>query len=455
MTNQDFSENMKLLRKNLSHMRELYGMQEPKLNWQQIGIKYPFALCKQLTRKGIGWLMKLYIHQQVEFNAAAVGAVEHMEKMLSSIPEIIENQDSKNPMNNNGARIIQVVQSVHYGDAVSNEILTLYQSLKSRGIETEIYAFETHGNVTDVKHIHSITGLGKNDIVIYHFAFLDSLAGIIRKLNCIKVLRYHNVTPPQFFEKFKNNETMQGARRGLKQIKEMRSEFDYVMADSEFNKNDLLHMGYRCPIYVVPILMCFEDYMKKPSANIINKYSDGMKNILFVGRIVPNKKIEDVISAYDYYHKKKDSHTRLILVGSYHENDNYYTYLQEHVKMLGAQNVTFTGHITFEEILGYYHVADAFLCMSEHEGFCVPIVEAMFFKIPIVAYAGTAVPDTLGSCGMLLKTKKTAEAAEALDIVLNDKNYIETLKLRETEHIKDFGRKTIEAKIFDILQVQN
>lgn len=83
---------------------------------------------------------------------------------------------------------------------------------------------------------------------------------------------------------------MQGASLGLKQIKEMRNDFNYVMADSEFNKSDLLDMGYGCPVYVVPILICFEDYMKKPSEKIINSYSDGVKNILFVGRIVPNKK---------------------------------------------------------------------------------------------------------------------------------------------------------------------
>ncbi len=451
---QDFKENMKLLQKSLSRMKELCSIKEQKLSWRQTGIKYPFAWFKQLARKVFRWLMKLYIHQQTEFNTAAVGAVGHIENMISKMSEMVENNGSTIMPKKDALKIVQIVQSVQHGDAVSNEILTLYESLKNKGIPTEIYAFEMNGNDIHggIKHISSISKLNKNDIVIYHFAFLDSLSEIIQKLNCIKVLRYHNVTPPRFFEKFNNTETMQGASLGLKQIKEMRNDFNYVMADSEFNKSDLLDMGYGCPVYVVPILICFEDYMKKPSEKIINSYSDGVKNILFVGRIVPNKKIEDVISAYDYYQKKVDAKTRLFIVGSYNEKDSYFTYLREHIKTLKAQNVIFTGHVTFEEILGYYHVADAFLCMSEHEGFCVPIVEAMFFKIPIVAYASTAVPDTMGKCGILLKTKKTEEAAEGLKIVLNDRKQIETIKLRETEHIMDFGRKTVEAKIFEILQ---
>lgn len=452
--NKNIRENMKLLQNSLRRMNELCKVEEPKLNWRQTGIKYPFALFKQSVRKIFVWLMKLYIHEQSEFNVAAVRAVGYMEKILSDMPEIIDGKSSKSLSDINAFRIVQIVHSVHYGDAVSNEIFTLYEAFKNKGIATEIYAFEVNGNKMNdvVRHISSIPKFSKNDIVIYHFAFLDSLAEIIQKINCVKVLRYHNVTPPHFFEKF-NKETMQGASLGLKQIKEMKHNFDYVMADSEFNKKDLLDMGYECPIYVVPILMNFEDYMKKPSEQIINSYSDGVKNILFVGRIAPNKKIEDVISAYDYYHKNIDANTRLFIVGSYNEKDYYYIYLQEHIKALKAQDITFTGHITFEEILGYYHVADAFLCMSEHEGFCVPIVEAMFFKIPIVAYASTAVPDTMGRCGVLLKTKKEAEAAEGLKIVLNDKRQIETIKLREIEHIKDFGCKTVEAKIFEILQI--
>lgn len=445
-----------MLQADFCHMQELCSIRELKLNWQQAGAKYPFIMVKQFFRRVIRWFMNPYFLQQEEFNAAAAATIGDMKKIQDYILMMLENEDKQVLVKTNVPRIVQIVQNLHYGDAVGNEVMSLKEALKAKGIVTEIYTFGIFGNIPDgmADNISNLPELRENDIVIYHFAFEDSLAQVIQKLKCIKVLRYHNVTPPEFFEKF-NEETMQGARRGLRQIKEMRNEFNYVMADSEFNKNDLLKMGYQCPIYVVPILIRFEDYMKKPSERVINQYSDGVKNILFVGRISPNKKIEDVISVYDYYHKNMDSNTRLIIVGAFNEKDKYYAYLQKQIKMLQAKNVIFTGHIMFDEILGYYHVADAFLCMSEHEGFCVPLVEAMYFNVPIVAYASTAVPETMDGCGLLLEKKEIAAAAEGLRIILNDKSQIEAVKLREEERIKEFNPETVEEKIIELLQLDS
>ena len=127
-------------------MKELCSIKEQKLSWRQTGIKYPFVWFKQLARKVFRWLMKLYIHQQTEFNTAAVGAVGHIENMISKMSEMVENNGGKIMPKKDALKIVQIVQSVHYGDAVSNEILTLYESLKNKGIPTEIYAFEMNGN---------------------------------------------------------------------------------------------------------------------------------------------------------------------------------------------------------------------------------------------------------------------------------------------------------------------
>src|SRR5690606_3919553 len=147
---------------------------------------------------------------------------------------------------------------------------------------------------------------------------------------------------------------------------------------------------------------------------------DGYTNLLFVGRIAPNKKQDDIIKIFYYYKKFINPESRLILVGSYIGMERYYSELIKLVNDLDLQDVFFTGHIPFESILAYYQISHLFLCMSEHEGFCVPIVEAMLFDLPIIAYRSSAVPATLGNAGFVVSEKNYKAIAELIHIVLND-----------------------------------
>jgi glycosyltransferase involved in cell wall biosynthesis len=142
--------------------------------------------------------------------------------------------------------------------------------------------------------------------------------------------------------------------------------------------------------------------------------------VAFVGRIVPNKKFEDIIAAFTLYQRNYDQDAKLFLVGNYGKDDVYYRRLRDYVQELGVKNVFFTGHISFAEILAYYRIADVFVCMSEHEGFCVPIVESMLFKTPIIAFDAGAVADTLGGGGILLKEKDPLLTAGLIDRVVRD-----------------------------------
>ena len=143
-------------------------------------------------------------------------------------------------------------------------------------------------------------------------------------------------------------------------------------------------MGYTCPIDVLPILIPFDDYAKTPSQQVIDRYSDGYTNLIFTGRIAPNKRQEDVIRAFYDYKKFYNPKSRLILVGGHNGMERYYHRLKSYINALELEDVVFPGHIKFDEILAYYKIADVFLCQSEHEGFCVPLVEAMYFDVPVV-----------------------------------------------------------------------
>uniref|UniRef100_UPI00036E4C8D glycosyltransferase n=1 Tax=Ruminococcus flavefaciens TaxID=1265 RepID=UPI00036E4C8D len=214
---------------------------------------------------------------------------------------------------------------------------------------------------------------------------------------------------------------------------------DYVLADSAFNKAELVKMGYTCPIDVRPILIKFSDYEQAPDGETVKKYSDGRKNLVFVGRIAPNKKQENVIRAF-YCYKKLNPDSRLILVGSLKGMENYHERLVKYAAALGiGDDVIFPGHIKFSEILAYYHIADAFVCMSEHEGFCVPLVEAMFFDTPIIAYDTSAISDTLGGSGVLLDSNDPVFAAAVIDRVLTDNSLRESIIEGQRRRLEDFS----------------
>lgn len=331
-------------------------------------------------------------------------------------------------------KIYQMLSSLSYGDAIGNVVLAMKAAILRMGYGTDIYAEsidkrlpEGTGQLLDKYPV-----FGPEDIVIYHLSNGSRWNRRFGKLNCRKVIYYHNITPPEFFAGYNLNAQLD-CHSGLKDVGYLADKVDYCMAVSEFNKRDLIEMGFRQKIDVLPILIPYEDYLKKPDDKIIKKFKDGRTNLLFTGRVSPNKKLEDVIKAFFYYKKYMDTSARLFFVGRHSDMEYYYSKLRDYADSMELEDVYFTGHIRFDEILAYYHIADAFVCMSEHEGFCVPLVEAMYFGIPIVAYGSTAIPDTLGGGGLLTDDKDPKLVAEMIYRVLND----DTLKNEIVEKQKE------------------
>lgn len=348
-------------------------------------------------------------------------------------------------------KVVQVVGSLYFGDAVGNDVLAIQRALKEAGYVTGIFSSAIDKRLPEhtAFHLEQVPKLSEDDIVIYHFGSADRSFELIRDLQCKKILRYHNVTPPEFFAGFDKN-SERSTTNGLKQIAAMKDFFDYGMVDSEFNKQDLVRMGHSYPIDVVPILISFEDYKRKPSEAVIEKYGkDDYQNIVFVGRIVPNKKDDDLIRCFADYKRTYQAKSRLILVGNYAGQDTYYNKLQDVMKeeeLQDGKDVILTGHISFADILAYYSVADLFLCLSEHEGFCVPLIEAMFFEKPILAYDMAAVPQTLGDAGMLIADKTPKYVAEKMHEILTS----EELK----EQYRKAAKRKIEALQYDVVKGQ-
>ena len=346
-------------------------------------------------------------------------------------------------------RIIQVLPTLAYGDAVGNDALALQKILRSSGYEECIFA-ENIGSRVPKENVYRITDWKEpedQDVIIYHLSVGWSQLSLIRRAKCRKIAVYHNVTPPEFFASY-NPRLFDLCRDGLEEVKSLRKAFDYCLADSQFNKDDLVSYGYSCPIDVLPILIPMEDYRKKPDEKTLRhaRATDG-HNIVFVGRVAPNKKQEDIIAAFTLYQKYYDPKARLFLVGSVEADDLYYARLMAYVDRLKARNVFFTGHVSFAQILAYYRAADVFVCMSEHEGFCVPVVEAMLFEKPILAFDAGAVGSTLGEGGILMKEKDLLLAAGLIDRLAKDEALRKHLLMGQKKQLKKFSYESV-GKLF-------
>lgn len=337
-------------------------------------------------------------------------------------------------------RIFQVIENIVFGDAISNHAINIYKLLKENGFETAIYAvnFDTRLDKTMVYSIKEMPELEKDDLIIYQMCQSSSINTMIAGWKCKKACMYHNVTPPDFFLPYDNFQS-RFQQKGLKEIGKLKDVFDYVWGVSQFNCDNLIEMGYDADkTSTVPIFLDFSDFRQEPDQNTINKYSDNWLNILFVGRIAPNKKQEDIIRVFAYYKKYVNKKSRLILVGSFF-NSAYQYCLEKYIKELGVNDVIFPGHISFKEILGFYSVADVLLCMSEHEGFCVPLLEAMLFDVPIIAYAAAAVPETLGESGILLKDKDPAKVSFAIEQLVSNEDLRRMVIEKQQQRLADFN----------------
>lgn len=342
-------------------------------------------------------------------------------------------------------RVVQLLPTVSPGDAVSNDAVALEKVIADMGFETGIYADIIGKRLPagTAHRINRLTDLRSDDVIIYHKSTGTDLDYRLDRFRCRKIMIYHNITPPEFFSPY-NSEAAALTAYGYEGLSHLKSRVEYCLADSEYNRSDLLKHGFTCPIDVRPILIPFSDYDKAPDAAAMERFGDGRTNILFVGRVAPNKRQEDIIRAF-YFYRKADPSARLILAGSDAGFENYSQRLRDYAKALELEDVILTGKVSFPELLALYHTANVFLCMSEHEGFCVPLAEAMHFNIPVIALDTSAVAGTLGGSGFLINDSDPLFVSEVIRRTVNDGELRQQLISGQRERLADFSYEKIRG----------
>ena len=350
-------------------------------------------------------------------------------------------------------QVHQLHPAVSFGDAIGNYMLEIRDSLKSLGYDSEVYAKYIYQNMPGIKDYREYEKISsRENILILHYSigYDPELLAFIKSLPDKKIMIYHNITPSKYFHNI-NLEIEHKTRMGRKDLRIFKNLVNYALAVSEYNRKELVEIGF-LKTGVLPIMVDFNKYDVNIDNNLNKEFNDDFVNILFVGRVSPHKKIEDIIKCFSLYNKYVNSKSRLFLIGSYNGMDAYHEKLKDLINKLELENIYFAGHVSFQELVSYYKLADVFLCMSEHEGFCVPLLESMFFEIPIIAYDSAAISDTLGNSGILVKDKRYEEIAEMINLLVEDKIFREKIINKQKERLKDFRKDKIEKILVDYLE---
>ncbi|HEU4833345.1 MAG TPA: glycosyltransferase family 4 protein [Pyrinomonadaceae bacterium] len=313
-------------------------------------------------------------------------------------------------------RVAIVTPTLTTADAVSNDVLGEADALKRNGHKVKIF--------TDLTRIRKFLKTPADILIYHHSRGWYPGVQLVRELQCRRVIRYHNVTPAEFFAGF-NRTDQDLCERGRNELNELAAaQCDLYLSASSFSMSEMIAAGADpAKSLVVPPFHGIDRLLTiAADQDTLKTYSGDMINILTVGRVVPHKNLHHLIEVFAHYHYDYNRNSRLIIVGKGGEGFNTYAKLLHRVvqKLELTNAVVFTGGVSDEVLKAYYLVASAFVTVSEHEGFCVPLVEAMSMKLPITAYAAAAIPETLGNAGIVWTERNSLLLAESIDRLVRD-----------------------------------
>ena len=347
----------------------------------------------------------------------------------------------------------QWLQAAHAGDAVGDNARALRELIRAQGHESEIYALTIEEGLQHEIQPWTDPASRSGDVTLLHFTLPSPMTEAIARLPGTRVLVYHNVTPARFFAPF-DEQISRLVTLGRRDLATLADRVDLAVGVSEFNRQELESLGFPRTA-VLPLLVDTARLTAAaPVRSIERLLQDGLVNILFVGRIAPNKKIEDHIRLAEVYKRYIDAYYRFIFVGRVDVVPRYYSMiraLMAEYRLLDDRFV-FTGPVSDEELAVYYRHAAVYISMSEHEGFCVPLVEAMAADVPVLAYAAAAVPDTLGGAGVQFAPKDLEYAAELLGALAFDDDLRADVIAGQRRRLADFGDARITRDLTAVIQ---
>ena len=338
---------------------------------------------------------------------------------------------------------------------MSDHVFALRDRIRGWGHQAEAYAIEAKPGVERevVPYRRLFRDVQPEDTLILHYSMGSEVFDQLAKLRCRRVLVYHNVTPPEFFSGI-NPHAAAAARLGRRKLADLAPRIDLAIGVSDYNTRELEAAGFT-PAVTVPILIDWSRFAVAPDQAVLNAWSgpdsSGTK-LLFVGRISPNKRQDELIRMLAYYRACIDPAAQLHLVGAFRDQPQYHQRLQALVRALDLQaGVSLTGPVSLSELVAYYRCASVFVSLSEHEGFGIPLLEAMYHRVPVVALDRAAVGETVGGAGVLLRDKDLAATAEACALVVERDDLRASLVAAGLRRVEDFSADRVAERTRAVL----
>jgi glycosyltransferase involved in cell wall biosynthesis len=365
--------------------------------------------------------------------------------------------------------IHQILHTLSYGDAISGEVLALYRAFKEFGVDGSIWALNVNAHYRDGSYsgfvneiiqdtdrnvlLLMINNLQPGDTIILHYSLgsiLNDYFVTLCEPRVRKVVIYHNITPAFYYASI-NKRVARDIESGIADLPRVCEAANLILADSEFNQYELNELGFSSEVLLLPL----DPVRWQVSANSgiarILLASD-TREILHVGRLAPNKCIEDIIKVFYFYHHYINKKSRLWIVGTDTDTEIYSFGLRRMVYDFSLEDaVNFTGAVADEELRAFYEGSDAYLCMSEHEGFCLPVVEALHYGVPVIAYSAGALPGTIGNAGVLVKEKRFAEVAELLDYIIENGELSSAMISAGRQRVTQLSYDSFKVRVKDLL----
>lgn len=325
------------------------------------------------------------------------------------------------------------------GDAITNGLFYVRDLLQSLGFKSEIYCADVAPEL--VGKLHSATSFPDHPdtLLLVHFSWKVAFDKWLTGLRCCKAMIYHNITPEEFFD---TEGFVRDAQLSRRQLRELLPSMQAVLTQSAYSARELTALGCN-PVDVVPLLFDPGTWDQAPHDGRYFEHlqADPTFKILFVGRIVTNKCQEDLLRVVDKLRRMTSRPVKLLLVGGLGAGAAYRDRLLEVREQLRLEQcVELVGKIDDAQLRALYRACDVFLCLSEHEGFAVPIAEAMAFGLPVVAYSSSALPETVASGGLLLQDKAPERVAAILKVLLEEPELRRRLALAGRRNLTRFSR---------------
>jgi glycosyltransferase involved in cell wall biosynthesis len=362
-------------------------------------------------------------------------------------------------------RIDQWVPALHRGDAIGDSALLMRDAFRSWGHEADVWAPDIdpdiEGEGRPYAEFAREAGTGARNVVILHYALPSPMSEDLLAFRGRRVLLHHNVTPPEFFVPW-DPEMVRICARGREEVARFRGRVNLALADSEFSRRELEGMGFD-RTGVLPIYIDFARYREEPGPVMRRMLEDGRTNVLFVGRLAPNKRQEDLIRLASYWKRFVSPAVRLVLVGRFprratghglrlraHYQDALQAFAYE--EGLTPEEVFFAGHVEHDDLLACYATADVFVSTSEHEGFGVPLVEAMLMGVPVLARRAAAVAFTLGEGGVTFDGREIAEIAEMARALVTDQALRGKVLTAQERRLAALAPAAVEAELRRLIE---